>query len=197
MGNLLIQYPPGATPLDPNELAGLIPTYITTQEELNQLEKENILDAVSWSLGKLNHDCLNITFCLDLHRRMFSKVWKWAGTTRLTDKNIGVPKGQINLKLKNLLDDTDFWIRERIYQFDEIAARFHHRLVAIHAFANGNGRYARLMTEIIQTASGETPFTWGNSDLYGSASEARKDYLVALKEADKNNYNPLIKFVRR
>ncbi len=197
MSKLQIQYPPGATPLDPNELAGLIPNYITTQGELNQLEKENILDASRWALGKTNHDCLNVTFCLDLHKRMFSKVWKWAGTTRLTDKNIGVSKEQIFPKLKILLDDTDFWIKQKTYSFDEIGARFHHRLVAIHAFTNGNGRHARLMTEILQTVNGETPFTWGNSDLYGSESEARRAYLAALKEADKGNYNQLIKFVRQ
>lgn len=197
MSKLQIQYPPGATPLDPNERAGLIPSYITTQDELNQLEKENVLDAARWALGRTSHDCLNVTFSLDLHKRMFSRVWKWAGSTRLTDKNIGVPKEQIFPKLKILLDDTDFWIREKTYSFDEIGARFHHRLVAIHAFANGNGRHARLMTEVIQTVHGATPFTWGSSDLNGSESEARKDYLAALKEADNGHYNQLIKFVRR
>lgn len=197
MSKLQIQYPPGATPLDPNELAGLIPNYITTQGELNQLERENILAAATWALGKTNHDCLNVSFCLDLHKRMFSKVWKWAGTTRRTDKNIGVPWQQTNTKLKALFDDTQFWIQEKTYDFDEMAARFHHRLVAIHAFPNGNGRHARLMTEVIQTVNGEKPFTWGSSDLYGSESEARKDYLLALQTADKGDFSLLIKFVRQ
>jgi hypothetical protein len=65
MSPLKIEYPQGATPLDPNEVSGLIPNYITTQGELNQLEKENILEAARWALGKTNHDCLNISFCLD------------------------------------------------------------------------------------------------------------------------------------
>jgi len=192
-----IKYPQGATPLDPNELAGLIPNYITNQGELNQLERENILFAATWALGKTNHDCLNISFCLDLHKRMFSKVWKWAGKIRLTEKNIGVPKEQILTKLKILFDDTQFWIQEKTYDFDELAARFHHRLVAIHAFSNGNGRHSRLLTEIMQTVNGEAPFTWGTSDLYGSESEARKDYLEALRRADKGNFTALINFVRR
>ncbi len=196
MSKFEITYPPGATPLDPNELAGLVPNYITTQGDLNQLERENILVAVTWALGKSNHDCMNISFCLDLHKRMFSRVWKWAGKTRLTDKNIGVPKEQIFTKLKLLFENTEFWIQERTYNFDEIAARFHHRLVAIHAFPNGNGRHARLMTEVIQVVNGETPFTWGSSDLYSSESEARKDYLAALRSADKGDFEALIKFVR-
>lgn len=197
MTKLVIEYPPGATPLDPDELGGLIPKYITTHGELNQLERENILEAAKWALGKTNHDCLNVSFCLNLHKRMFAKVWKWAGTTRLSDKTIGIPKENIYPKLKSLFDDTDYWIRENTYAFDEIGARFHHRLVAIHAFPNGNGRHARLMTEVIQIVNGESPFTWGSSDLYGSESEARRDYLAALKNADKGSYESLIKFVRK
>ena len=196
MSKLEIQYPPGATPLDPNELGGLIPKYITTQGELNRHERENIVEAAEWALGSTRHDCLNISFCFDLHKRMFAKVWKWAGQVRLTDKNIGVPKEQIMMKLKPLFDDTAYWIENETYSFDEIGARFHHRLVSIHAFPNGNGRHARLMTEVIQTVNGEEPFTWGRSDLYDSESEARKDYLAALRQADQGNYQPLIEFVR-
>ena len=196
MKNFNLHYPPGATPLDPNELGGLIPNYISTQTELNQLERENILEAATWALGKTNHDCLNISFCLDLHKRMFSKVWKWAGTTRKTDKNIGVPWQQANTKLKALFEDTDFWIRNKTYSFDELSARFHHRLVSIHAFPNGNGRHARLLTEVLQTANGESPFTWGSSDLYQSDSEARTQYIQALKSADRGDFSLLLKFVR-
>lgn len=36
-------YPPGATPLDPDESAGLIPAHIATQAQLNEWEQENIL----------------------------------------------------------------------------------------------------------------------------------------------------------
>lgn len=196
MSRLTIVYPPGATPLDPDEMGGLIPNYITTQGELNQLERTNILEATQWALGKTTHDCLNISFCMDLHKRMFSKVWKWAGTVRLTDKTPGVPKEQINMKLKGLIDNTAYWIQHQVYDFDEIAARFHHGLVFVHVFANGNGRHARLMTEVVQTVNGETLFTWGSSDLYSSESQARKDYISALKAADQNNFAPLLKFVR-
>ncbi len=197
MSKFEIVYPPGATPLDPNELAGLIPNYITTQGELNELERENILAAATWALGKTNHECMNVSFCVDLHKRMFSKVWKWAGKARLTDKNIGVPQEHIFTKLKILFDDTKFWIHEKTYGFDEIAARFHHRLVTIHVFPNGNGRHARLLTEVIQIVNGEIPFTWGSSDLYSSESETRKNYLAALRSADRGDFTALIKFVRQ
>jgi Fic-DOC domain mobile mystery protein B len=197
MNKIQMNYPPGATPLDPDELGGLIPKYITTQSELNELERENILEATRWALGRSTHDCLNISFCMSLHKRMFSDVWKWAGQVRLSDKNIGVPKEQIFTKLKILFDDTDYWIRSGSYSFIEIAARFHHRLVSIHTFPNGNGRHARLMTEVIQLVNNQTIFTWGNSDFYDSESTARKDYLAALRAADEGNYSHLIAFVQR
>lgn len=197
MTQLELKYPQGATPLDPDELNGLIPDYITIQSELNLLERENILEATRWALGMTKQDCLNISFCFDLHRRMFSKVWKWAGKPRETDKNIGAPKEQIHLKLKLLFDDTFYWTNEKSFSFDEIATRFHHRLVSIHAFSNGNGRHARLMTEVFQLVNGVPLFTWGSSDLYSSESAARIDYLAALRLADRGDISALLRFVRR
>lgn len=195
MSGFKIDYPPGATPLDPDERQGLIPNYITTQAELNKHEKENILEATEWALGKIHKDYLNASFCINLHKRMFSNVWKWAGVQRNTEKSIGVPKAQIHTKLQSLFEDAKYWIENGTYGFDEIAARFHHRLVLIHLFPNGNGRHARLMTEIIQMANGEDLFTWGSADLT-SANKARENYLSALRDADKGKYETLLKFVR-
>ena len=103
MSPFSFDYPPGATPLDPNEVDGLIPDYITTQGELNALERENILEAGSWAHDRKHADILNATFALDLHRRMFYRVWKWAGTRRKSDKNIGVSWNQIPTELATLL----------------------------------------------------------------------------------------------
>ncbi len=195
MSKLVIEYAPGATPLDPNEKNGLIPDYITTQGELNSLERENIIAATAWALGK-KHDPLDISFCMNLHKRMLKDVWKWAGQPRLTDKNIGVPKEQIQTKLKLLMDDAKFWIANKTYDSDEIAFRFHHRLVSIHPFANGNGRHARLMTDILLESLGAPVFTWGKADLVDPKSTTRSEYLAALKDADNGKYNKLQKFVR-
>lgn len=198
MSNLEIDYPNGATHLDPDEMAGLIPNYITSQGELNILEKENIIEATRWALRKRTHDCLNVSFCLDLHKRMFKKVWKWAGTQRQTNKNIGVDKIHIPMKLKELFDDVKYWIDNDTFNNDEICVRFHHRLVAIHAFPNGNGRHARLMTEVLQTFLEEPLFSWGaNPGSYNSDLEIREAYIKALKEADQGNYQLLFDFVRK
>jgi fido (protein-threonine AMPylation protein) len=63
--------------------------------------------------------------------------------------------------MKLLLDDTKYWIENDTYPWKELAARFHHRLVQIHAFPNGNGRHARLMTEILLQQHDQPTTTWG------------------------------------
>jgi Fic-DOC domain mobile mystery protein B len=102
----------------------------------------------------------------------------------------------IGVELRQLLDDVQYWIANSTYEPDEIGARFHHRLVAIHLFPNGNGRHARLMTDILITELlGKESFTWGNGDL-NHTGDARKKYLDALHSADKQDYRLLNDFIR-
>jgi Fic-DOC domain mobile mystery protein B len=194
-----IDYPPGATPLDPSEVAGLIPDYITTQAELNALERENILEAINWAHGRQHSDVMNATFALGLHKRMLNRVWKWAGTQRTSDKNIGVFKEQIPTELAKLFGDAKYWIEHNTYSWDEIGARFHHRLVSIHAFVNGNGRHARIMTDILLSSNGREPFSWGMRTQTGALEvqgALRDEYISALRKADQGDYDALLRFVR-
>ena len=192
-------YPPGATPLDPNEIEGLIPDYITTQRELNILEQQNIIEGINWADRQKKPDVLNITFNYELHRRMFNQVWQWAGKPRTTDKNIGFHWQQIQAQLDNLFENCRYWIENKTYKWDELAIRFHHKLVSIHAFPNGNGRHARLMTDILLKSNDQKSFTWGEN-MYSSPIEVegktRKAYISALKKADQNNFVDLIKFAK-
>lgn len=198
MTNIDIDYPAGATPLDPDERAALIPDYINTHGELNELERRNITEATNWVYQAAHDDILNITFILDLHRRMFGDVWKWAGQIRKSNKNIGVFKEQIMDKLAALLGDTKYWIENKM-SWEEIAIRFHHRLVAIHIFANGNGRHARLMTDILLEINGQEKFSWGMKtsnrpiDVEGPI---RDNYVAALKKADTGTYEALLTFAK-
>lgn len=190
------EYPEGATPLDKNEIEGLIPAHITTRSELDRWEQENINEALAWAETHKPKDILNEKFMKQLHRRMFGHVWKWAGTFRRSDKNIGVAWYMISSELKNLCDDVHYWIEHQIFSEDEIAARFHHRLVLIHLFANGNGRHARLMADILLEKFLDRPiFSWGSADLIKSGDD-RKQYIEALRKADKGDYDALMKFVR-
>jgi Fic-DOC domain mobile mystery protein B len=187
----------GATPLDPDESDGLIPTHVTTREELNRLEQENIVDAMQWLEGARPKDILDEAFLRKLHQRMFGRVWEWAGRFRTSDKNIGVPKERIGVELRNLCKDIKAQIEHAAYPADEIACRFHHRLVSIHPFPNGNGRHARLIADLLlNKVLRRTPFTWGG--MSGIAEgDIRVAYLDALRAADRGDFSRLSEFVRR
>jgi Fic-DOC domain mobile mystery protein B len=187
---------PGATPLEHEELEGLLPRTITTHEELNAAEAANILEADTWlnrRKRKLSN-VLQIDFLIQLHKKMFSKTWKWAGQFRKTNKNIGCDKAYIVEELKKLLDDTEYQCNAKFYVPQEIAARFHHRLVKIHPFPNGNGRHARMATNALLACMGEESFSWGSE--WRKKNETRDRYISALQAADRNNYEPLFHFLQ-
>ena len=186
---------PGATPLDPDEAAGLRPTSIATRGELDAFEQANILDAEQWASKRKHNDILSDEFIRELHRRMFDQVWSWAGKYRTSDKNIGVPWPQVPVKVRELCDNTRYQVEHATYAWDERGARFHHRLVAIHPFPNGNGRHARLMTDVLLFNHDQPLFTWGARSA-GPVAETRERYLAALRAADDLDYTALIAFVR-
>ena len=127
---------------------------------------------------------------------MFGKVWKWAGTIRKSDKNIGSPWIRVQSDLKILFGDTEYWIKNNTFHHDEIGVRFHHKFVYIHPFANGNGRHARLMTDILMKyILKDQIFSWGSKSM-NRKGESRSKYISALKLADNGDYSLLIQFVR-
>lgn len=186
----------GATPLDPDESEGLIPTHITTREELNRLEQENIVEAMQWLKTSRPKSILDEIFLRKLHLQMFGQVWKWAGQFRDSNKNVGVAKEGIGVELRNLCENTKTQIEHKSYPPDEIAWRFHHRLVSIHPFPNGNGRHARLATDLLLDRILHIPlFTWGGMSGV-PVGDLRAAYLDGLRAADRGDYGKLAKFVR-
>lgn len=183
-----------SAPLAEEEREQLIPSYITLRSELNEAEQANILDAEEWAFAR-KRDVLDERFLTDLHKRMFGRVWRWAGTFRRSMKNIGIDAYRIPQELRQLMDDCRYWIEHETYEPDEIAARFHHRLALIHPFPNGNGRHARLAADLLSVASGQLRFTWGRVNLV-DASKTRGSYIAALNAADKQDIGPLLEFVR-
>jgi Fic-DOC domain mobile mystery protein B len=191
-----LNYPPGATLLDPEEIDGLKLRHISTRAELDRWEQENIQEAIGWLQRRRKSDILTEGFLCQLHEQMFGKVWKWAGDFRRTNKNIGVEWPYIPINLRQLIGDVRVWIDQSTYSQDEIAYRLHHKLVWIHLFPNGNGRHARLITDILlEEVLKKEAFTWGNGNLT-DASKTRKQYIGALKAADGYDYSQLSVFVR-
>ena len=190
----LFEEPDDATPLTEEEKRGLVPAHITYRRELNQAEQENIARAQDWALNR-RRDPVSEKFIKDLHGHMLGDVWRWAGEFRTSERNLGIPFYEIPVALRQLLDDTKAWIEYKAYPPDEIAVRFHHRLVQIHAFPNGNGRHARLMADLlVMSLSGER-FSWGRANLQ-DAGAVRRSYITALQAADNHDIGPLLAFAR-
>lgn len=195
---LEINYLDGQTPLSEEELYGLKILSISTREELDEFEQFNIEKAIQWTLGKKIQpkDLLSEKFIKDLHKRMYGEVWKWAGSFRTSEKNLGIKSYLIPVQLKQLLDDAMYWYENQIYSPDEVAVRFKHQLVSIHCFANGNGRHSRLMADLIMEKLYKEPFLpWGGSSLVKS-NEKRKEYINAIKIADRQDLSQLIMFAK-
>jgi Fic-DOC domain mobile mystery protein B len=186
----------GNTPLSPEELADLIPN-LATKEELNEWERENILLAREWAITDRTSPVgmASDEYVRKLHGKMFDQTWKWAGEYRHTEKNIGVSVHEIRDRLMGLLGDVRYWIENNTYSPDEVAVRFHHRLVFVHPFPNGNGRHARLVADVLAMKLGRPAFTWGSANLI-KEGEARTRYLEAIRAADDGNVQLLLNFAR-
>jgi len=195
--------PPGATPLSEEDLEGLLPTWVTTRADLNTVEAENILRARLWAQSPRRfrdpQSLLHLDRLQDLHRRMFDDVWRWAGDLRRRQTNIGIHADQIATATHSLCVDVQAQIADNsssAWPAREIAVRFHHRLVSIHLFPNGNGRHARLAGDLLLRIIGAEPLTWGAADLT-TDTDTRAAYLTALREADrKGDYQPLLDVAR-
>lgn len=195
---LALNYTDDQTPLDEDEKEGLKIKNISTREELNEFEQQNIETAITWLGGKniLLNDFLTEKFIKDLHSRMFGEVWSWAGGFRKTNKNIGVDWSIIGVEIKKVLDDCKYWIANKTFSEEEIAVRLKHRLVWIHPFPNGNGRHSRLMADIMMEKIFDKPiFSWGGISI-NSIDNGSSVYIKALREADKGDFEALLEFAQ-
>lgn len=195
---LELEYTDGQTPLDEDEKLGLRIGLITNRGELDEYEQQNIEIAIQWIMGRsFKPDAVfTETFIRNIHKRMYSEVWSWAGEFRKSQKSIGIDFWKITLELRKLLEDARYWYENNTYPPDEMALRFKHRIVSIHCFSNGNGRHSRLMADIIiEKLYEQAVFSWGAANL-SKSRDARKDYLKAVKAADKGEYSLLLAFAR-
>jgi len=188
--------PEGVTPLDPDERDGLKHKHITTRGELDELEQANIQTGLRWLSRRRKTDILTDHFLRTLHKRLFGDVWVWAGTYRLTEKNIGIDPLQIAVELRMLVDDACYWAAHETYPPLEAAARFHHRIVKIHPFANGNGRHGRIATDLyLERYFEHDPIEWTHGFDLQTDNMRRAAYIAALRDADREQFEKLFEFV--
>jgi Fic-DOC domain mobile mystery protein B len=188
--------PAGATPLDREELEGLLPSHLVNRSQLNEWEQQNIEAALLWLSRQRRPNPLEEAWLRRLHREMFGQSWRWAGQYRSSDKSIGADWRQIRMQVPALLADIAYQVEQRVDAVDLIAIRFHHRLVSIHPFPNGNGRHARLITDVLIKQLGAPLFSWGGRTSLLDVSALRQRYIAALQRADRGDVSALLAFAR-
>jgi len=193
---LNVGLPAGATPLDGEELEGLLPSHLVNRSQLNEWEQQNIEAALLWLSRQRRPQPLQESWLRRLHREMFGQSWRWAGQYRSSDKSIGADWRQIRMQVPALLADIAFQMEHRVDVADLIAIRFHHRLVSIHPFPNGNGRHARLIADVLIEQLGAPRFSWGGSRSLVNASGLRQQYITALQRGDRGDVSELLAFAR-
>ena len=192
---MFMDEPEGATLLNRDETEGLKFKHITTRDSLNHLEQVNIQSGMSWVYKTRRSDFLTESFVRELHKKLFGEVWTWAGVFRRTGKNIGVDPLYIGVELRMLLGDMHYWITHETYPAKESVMRFHHRLVFIHPFVNGNGRHARIMADaLLIRLFQQTPIDWAGGYDLCRMNERRNAYIQALRSADQGDYTALFRF---
>lgn len=189
---MFLEFPEGATPLhDESDL--LIP-WVRTMSDLNRVEAENILRAQESYLrvtSSTGWQWFHYGGFQEIHRAMFGKVWAWAGRQRKEQTSIGVKTWLIGTKIAQLCEEVLSWGNSPVeLSFVEKSARIHHRLVFIHPFENGNGRFSRLIADRCLLIWGCSYPKWPSS--ISCNGSIRKKYISGLQEADRGNYDSLV-----
>jgi Fic-DOC domain mobile mystery protein B len=186
------------TPLTEEEKLDLIPS-LSTRAELNEAERTTILEARVWAMRRRTlkrEDLVTDAFGRELHRRMFGRVWRWAGSYRKTERNLGWEVHRLTEGVHHAFADARTWLQYETYPLDEVAVRLHHQLVRVHPWPNGNGRHARLVADVLVASRGGQDLTWGAGGDIVTPGDARRRYIAAILAADAGDFGPLLSFAR-
>ena len=127
-----------------------------------------------------------------IHRLLLDKILDEPGEYRtgmitVPGANFTPPRSaEIPRLIRELVD----WVDRNPWEYPpvELAARFMHRLLIIHPFHDGNGRTARILTNLIL-------FRNGYPTLTNISYRDRRQYLEALGEADLEQLQPLVNLI--
>lgn len=195
----------GETPVDPEEAEALQESaravFGDVPDKIDLFDSEQaISDEVSLELltaivaGRLTLDqLLTDTFLRELHEKLYGELWKWAGTYRSRELNIGVDPSVIPVELRMAFDNIAYrWEQTNDWTPRELGIMVHAETVRIHCFVDGNGRTTRLLADLVFLAAQEQDqeaqiYDWG----------IQKDqYISLLREFDiSRDPKPLAAFV--
>jgi len=174
-------------------MSGLIPRHILTHEALARAEFANVSKILPKYILKKpsGHTApFNFQWFLKLHGEMFGEVWDWAGKLRRHGLNLGVAPAKIASELHAVQAELRKWEENKMDPL-EAAVRLHYRLVWIHPFAGGNGRWARMIANIYLRKK-ELPLILWPEDRITVQGTVRDAYIAALRKADRGDFKPLI-----
>jgi len=191
---------PGATPGD--DTSGLIQRQLTDRRARNAAELDAISRAYNKHIYRARRKRAGTEWLTDelirrVHFDMFGEIWEWAGKYRTDSVNIGVDFHLIPEQIKLLCGDFNYWNSDKGAMPPlEIAARLQNRLTRIHPFINGNGRHARLITDIFFHSVKHPLPKWPQIQLMSEGDQVRARYIEAMKAADKEDYRELMAFMK-
>lgn len=183
-----------------DDTSGLILTQLTTRAERNAAEAHTIslaYDKYIFEARRKKRDARWFTsdhLCA-VHHDMFGSIWKWAGKYRTDNLNIGVDWHLIPEQVRLLCDDFLYWnAPTSTMSIVEVAAWLQNRLTKIHPFRNGNGRHARLITDIFFYSRSHLLPKWPQTQLMAEGHQIRAQYIAAMRDADQGDVSSLVKF---
>ena len=125
----------------------------------------------------------------ELHRIVTEGLLEDAGKYRITNVRIAgsATPPPSYVKIVSLMDGYIQNITNLELEPIKKAAFIHHEFVLIHPFADGNGRVARLVTNLFLMQNGYPPIILKKED--------RGKYYSTLQKADKGNISPFATFI--
>ena len=168
---------------------------INSKELLNEQEALGVAAVERYLLEELDYPVeVSVALVQDLHRRAFGHLYDWAGQRRRSVPNVGAYLPPAAPRVPLLLYEFSDELRQRqlppVPTAAEVAgllAYAHHRLVAIHPFVNGNGRTARLLTNLLAYHYGYQ----GVALYQREQGTGRDEYLRAIRQADGHDLRGL------
>lgn len=187
---------------DGDDISDLLLRHLTTRESRNVVELEKIDQAYDKHVfrgrkKKIESQWLTDEYIRQVHHDMFGGIWNWAGKYRQINLNIGIIWNQIPEQIRVLCDDFAYWNAENSMPILEVAARLQNRLTRIHPFKNGNGRHARLITDIFLSSRNHPLPKWPQIQLIEHGDTVRKQYIDAMKQADLDCFDQLVAFMEK
>jgi cell filamentation protein len=165
---------------------------LTDKNLINECEAKGIAAAELYVFTLDSDIEFSTQLICEIHSIAFSELYDWAGKWRTASVIVGqlIPPEptQVVQLMYQFIDNLNYKINNATTLEDKIGCLIfaHYEFIRIHPFNNGNGRTGRIIMNLVGLKFGYKPL-----ELYYREGDSRKNYIDAMRAADKGNYNPL------